>query len=237
MRYLKLYEKWLNEATELKFDLMKPDVFPITKLTQGNLYGFKPKDTEIVLRSILSKSFNSVETTEVPLNTINVTGFFHIVEFKNGGLILTNEKMVNREFLVKLPEKTREDVETEFKKIPLNIDDKEARVYLVRPSSINDSMVFWKASEAEGISTMYASIIILPPKPTNIQGFAVDAPAILINYGIPYYVTLGQIVTFASKKFSRESAVNLRYPELGKREYLVANVFKSDKVVVGGPKV
>ena len=237
MRYLKLYEKWLNEATELKFDLTKPDVFPITKLTQGNLYGFKPKDTEIVLRSILSKSFNSVETTEVPLNTINVTGFFHIVEFKNGGLILTNEKMVNREFLVKLPEKTRADVDAEFKKIPLNIDDKEARVYLVRPSSINDSMVFWKASEAEGISTMYASIIILPPKPKNIQGFAVDAPAIIINYGIPYYVTLGQIITFASKKFSRESSVNLKIPELGKREYLVANIFKSDKVVVGGPKV
>lgn len=163
MKHLKLFELWLNEEEKLQFDIERPDVFPIMELTQGNLYGVRLIDTEIVLRSILSKSFNSVETTETPLNTVKVYGYYHLSEFKNGGIILKNDKKLNREFLVKMPDKTRADVESEFQKIPLDIDDKTARVYVVSDENINDSMIFWKSTQAEGISTQYASVIILPP--------------------------------------------------------------------------
>lgn len=237
MKYLKLYEHWLNEAETLKFDLAKPDVFPITDLTQLNLYGVKPKDTEIVLKSILSKSFNSVETSEVPLDTVKIYGFYHLKEFKNGGLVITNEKIPNREFLIKTPDISRADVEVEFNKLPMRLDDKDARVYVVAPTAINDSLIFWKSAKAEGISTLNASVIILPPKPKNIQGFAIDAPGIIIHYGKIHFITIGQLITFASKKFSKEASVNLGLPEIGKREFLVANIFKKDNVEVGGPKI
>ena len=48
MKYLKLFEHWINEEEEVKFDKANPDVTPILKLTQSHLYGVQPKDTEPV---------------------------------------------------------------------------------------------------------------------------------------------------------------------------------------------
>jgi hypothetical protein len=237
MKYLKLFEYWINEEEEVKFDKANPDVTPILKLTQSHLYGVQPKDTEPVLKSILNKSFNSIETSERPLTDVKVFGYYHLLEFRNGGIKLTNEKMPNREFLVKTPNYDRYKVEEEFNKIPLDLDDPNARVYVVSPTTFSDTNIFWKSVEFEGISTFEACVIILPPTPKNIQGYAIDAPVIIITNGKPVYVTIGQIVTFASKKFTKENFQNLLKPETGKRDYLMTNIFKSDTTKVGGPPV
>ena len=237
MKYLKLYEYWINEEEEVKFDKANPDVTPILKLTQSHLYGVQPKDTEPVLKSILNRSFNSVETSERPLDDVKVFSYYHLLEFKNGGIKLTNEKLPNREFLVKTPNYDRSKVEEEFNKVPLALDDPKARVYVVSPTTVSDTKIFWKAMDFEGISTFEACIIILPPTPKNIQGLAIDAPAIIITNGKPVYVTIGQIVTFAAKHFTKENFPNLLKPETGKKDYLAVNIFKTDSKKVGGPVV
>lgn len=237
MRYIQLYEHWINEEEEVKFDLNNPDVTPILKLTQAHLYGVQLKDTEIVLKSILNKSFSSLETTEKPLDDVKIFSYYHLFEFRNGGLKLKNDKLPNREFLVKTPNYDRYKIEEEFQKIPLEIDDIIARVFVVSPTTVNDTRIFWKSVEFEGISTLEACVIILPPKPKNIQGLAIDAPAIIITNGKPVYVTIGQIVTFASKHFTKENFPNLLKPETGKKDYLAVNIFKTDSKKVGGPVV
>jgi len=237
MKYLKLFEYWLNEAEEVNFDLNNPDVTPLTHLTQKHLYGVKPKDTEIVLKSILNKSFNAKETSETPLDDIKVFGFYHLLEYKNGGIKLTHERLPNREFLVKTPDYDRAKVEEQFNKIPLELNDYNARVYVISPTSVSDTRIFWKSTGFEGISTFEACVIILPPAPKNIQGLAIDMPAIIITNGKPVYATLGQIVYFTYKKLTKDNFQTLLNPELGKRDYLRINVFKSDTTKVGGPSV
>jgi hypothetical protein len=34
-----MFESWLNEASNAKFDVNKPSAFPMLKVTQGDLYG------------------------------------------------------------------------------------------------------------------------------------------------------------------------------------------------------
>ena len=36
MKYIKIYESWLNEAESAKFDANKPQTYPMLKLTQGS---------------------------------------------------------------------------------------------------------------------------------------------------------------------------------------------------------
>jgi hypothetical protein len=62
-------------------------------------------------------------------------------------------------------------------------------------------------------------------------------PAIIITNGKPVYATLGQIVYFTYKKLTKDNFQTLLNPELGKRDYLRINVFKSDTTKVGGPPV
>ena len=63
MKYIQVFESWLNEAEEAKFDPNKPQAFPMLKITQENLFNANEDIFRKVLASLFSRSLEKKETS------------------------------------------------------------------------------------------------------------------------------------------------------------------------------
>lgn len=239
MKYIKLFENWLNEADEIKFDPNKPEATPVTAITQGQLFGNGGADFEKNLKSLLARSFDKKETADAPSETVVVRGNFQLSELDGNkkGLRIKNTKEPDRELLVKLSPFNGVETNDTLSKVGGDAKDTSLKVFLVHSKSVDDSKVYWKVEKTdEGISTASASIVIFPSAIENKENLAIDMPCVIITEGKVKYVTLGQICAFASTNFSKEGVAMLDKSDSGKKESLAANVFKGSGGGAGGEK-
>ena len=72
MKYIKVYESWVNEAESAKFDVNKPQAYPMLKLTQGELYTGNEENLRKTLASLYSRSIEKKEVSETdPYGVVN----------------------------------------------------------------------------------------------------------------------------------------------------------------------
>lgn len=228
MKYVKLFENWLNEADEVKFDASKPEATPVTSITQKDLFGSGVKDIEKNLKSILSRSLDKTETSDKPSESVTVKSGMTLVGFDGKGMrVKEGNAPGSAELLVKVVGFNKVQTNDLLGKIGTDVEDDSARVFVIYGKGVDESKVYWKEEKVDqGISTASASILILPKEPQKGDDPAITMQGVIISQGKPRLVNLGQVCAFASTNFSKEGVAMLDKEDSGKKESLMATVFK-----------
>ena len=233
MKYIKVYESWVNEAESAKFDVNKPQAYPMLKLTQGELYTGNEENLRKTLASLYSRSIEKKEVSETdPYGVVNVfnikiTGiddkksllYFKFASAKKDVTIQTEIKNYTTLYNGLQREDFGYDIKSDAGR------EKIKNAYLIYPKDTDKSKVITKSEDGNVIVLTESSIIVfLPPKPYDEEELAIDLDAICIAKKEKKGCIVGQTCSYISFKLGPLGT--LSSTNLGDEKFFANKIFK-----------
>lgn len=238
MKYLKLFESWLNEQDEAaatpktEFSSSKSFATPVLDILQKDFYSAKNPDemkkllTSIVGRSVEKKSTDSKDSTAVNVRVLTVEEVQ-----KKKALLKGNTASANLETL-----KLSDDAEftKALDEIALDasgIGADAPKGYFIHTTDTPENKIYWEAGDVKnGISTQAAALVFMPNEgytKVNPDGLLIDLPVVIVFGGKSKVTNFGQVLAIASTKFADASMLDKA--DAGTKDNLAANVFPSEE--------
>lgn len=231
MKYIKIYESWLNEAESAKFDANKPQTYPMLKLTQGELYTGNEENFRKTLASLYSRGIEKKEVSET--DPYGVVNFFNLkitsIDAKKS-LISFKFAKAQQDVSITTEVNVTPGLSNRMAKWGCDIKseselEKMKNVFLVYPKSVDKSKVITKSEDGSvKVSTEFAIILILPGEPYNKKDLAISADSLCIAKGEPKYNYLGQSSSYIALDFKVPGT--LTATNLGDKKYFANKIFK-----------
>jgi hypothetical protein len=231
MKYVKLFETWLNEAdapqqgAATPFKIETAGTFPVLSITQENLYGKGPEDLQKVLKSILERSLDKKSTLEGETNKVTLTSYMMNEFATPNGINIEGTKTKDKQKLIL-------SNNAEFKKgldeIAIENDktDQQFASFFIYTSDTPENKLFWKSDSGNGISTQSAAFVSFPKPTASVfkgDALAIDLPIFIVAGGKSKVITLGQLCALTTSKFADLSILDKK--DVGTKEKLAANIF------------
>ena len=232
MKYIKVYESWVNEAESAKLDVNKPQAYPMLKLTQGELYTGNEENLRKTLASLYSRGIEKKEISET--DPYSVVNFFNIkitsVDGKKGTMSfkfakakqdvsLTTDLKVTAGFESIMGELGYDDVKSEASL------EKIKNAFLVYPKTTDKSKVITKSEDNSiKVLTESAIIIILPTEPYDKEDLAINLLNLCIAKGEPKDCVVGQSSAYIALEFKIPGA--LSSTQYGDDRFFANKIFK-----------
>ena len=228
MKYIQMFESWLNEASNAKFDLSKPQSFPMLKVTQGDLYSGNEENFKKTLASLYSRSVERKQTSDSdPFTVVNFLNLsIKSIDIKNNKMKfeIENEGKGFTEFKIvaaftNVMDEMGYDIKSESGLAELK------NVFLVFPKSIDKSKVMSKSEDGSiKVSTDSAMIVILPKEPYDKEELAITQDSICIAKSAVKDCVIGQSCSYIALEFKIPGALSAS--EWGDDKYFASQLFK-----------
>jgi len=218
MKYLKLFESWLNEQDEATAKQFSPDKSfesPVLEILQKDFYSVKnPDQVTKVLRSVIGRGVEkkSVDTKESTAVTIKPLTVEEVQQGKKKVFVKGTAPGSNVETL-----KLADDAEfmKALDEIALDakgVGDSAAKGYFIHTSDTPENKLYWSTEDTKnGISTQAASIVFFPNEgftKVNPEAPMVELPVVIVSGGKSKVGTFGQVLAMASAKFADASMID-----------------------------
>jgi hypothetical protein len=231
MKYIQVFESWLNEAEEAKFDPNKPQSYPMLKMTQGQLYSGNEDAFRKSLASLYSRSLEKKETSESdPYSVVNVFAIKikgvdskkNTMSFKfakaQQDVSITTEFKVTASF-TNFMDEMGYDIKSEAGL------EKIKNAFLIYPKATDKSKVITKSEDGSiKVSTESAIILILPSEAYDEADLAINLDSMCIAKGQARDCVIGQSCSYASLGFNLTAPLGAS--EYGDDKYFKEKVFK-----------
>jgi len=218
MKYLKLFESWLNEQDEAATKQFSPEKSfesPVLDILQKDFFSIKnPEQVTKVLKSVIGRGVEkkSVDTKESTAVTVKPLTVEEVQKGKKQLYVKGTAAGSNLELL-----KVADD--SAFMKalneIGLNADDvgeNAAKGYFIHTSDTPENKLYWSTESTKyGISTQAASIVFFPNEGAtgvNPEAPMVELPVVIVAGGKTKVGTFGQVLAMASSKFADASILD-----------------------------
>jgi len=238
MKYLKLFESWLNEqdqaaaAPKVEFSPSKSFATPVLDILQKDFYSAKNPDemrkllTSIVGRGVEKKSTDSKDSTAVNVRVLAIE------EVGSGKALLKGTAPGSNLETMKLPKEA--DFIKALDEIALDakaIGDSAPKGFFMHTSDTPENKISWEAGDVKnGLSTQAASLVFFPNEgytKVNPEGLLVELPIVIVFGGKSKVTNFGQLLAIAASKFSDVSMLDKA--DAGTKDNLAANVFPSEE--------
>lgn len=223
-----MYESWLNEAESGKFDLNKPQSFPMLKTTQGDLYSGNEENFKKTLASLYSRSIEKKEKSDSdPLAVINCFNLkIKSIDAKNSKMTFEIEKEGSgyTEF------KITAGFTNVMEELEYDINSKSGleeikNAFLVFPKSMDKSKVMSKSEDGSiKVSTESAIIVILPKAPYDKGDLVISLDSVCIARGESKDCVIGQSCSYTAFEFKIPGP--LSSTQWGDDKFFSSQIFK-----------
>jgi hypothetical protein len=218
MKYLKLFESWLNEQDEAATKQFSPEKSfesPVLDILQKDFFSIKnPEQVTKVLKSVIGRGVEkkSVDTKESTAVTVKPLTVEELQQGKKKVLLKGTAPGSNLETL-----KLADDAEfmKALDEIALDakgIGDSAAKGYFIHTSDTPENKLYWSTEDTKyGISTQAASIVFFPNEgftKVNPEAPMVELPVVIVSGGKSKVGTFGQVLAMASSKFADASMLD-----------------------------
>jgi hypothetical protein len=231
MKYIKVFESWLNEEEEAKFDPNKPQAFPMLKMTQEHLYSSGEDSFRKSLASMYSRSIEKKEISESdPFSIVNVFQI-KLKSIDSEKLKLNFTFKSKPDVSVSTEIKNMTGFETSLgRRFKVDTKSKESLgeikyAYLIYPKSVDKSKVITKSEDGSiKVSTESAIILILPSEPYNKKYLAIEQSSMCIAKSESRMNVIGQSCSYTA--FEYKVPGPLGSSELGNKKFFAEKIFK-----------
>lgn len=224
MKYLQLFESWLNE--EGQFNKSKPRETPVLEILQKDLYADKPRRTRWAMLSMLSRSLQKNKDKFDPnSDTVSMSGDFQLKSVEDA-LITIKTEGDDDSLSVKMNAKKNAVIKAiEWIGGEISGDDltKSSIVMLVKDV---DASGLFSGKKEEIVSTKVGTLVIMPNKPKKPEDLAINMSVVVVAQEKAKIVTLGQLCAYASTKFTDFS--KLEDKNSGTKEVLAKGILKGE---------
>lgn len=236
MKYVKLFESWLNEQDEPAGTTPKKEFSPaksfetsVLDIQQKDIFTKNPEEgkkllTSIVGRGVEKKSTDTKESTAVVVRPLAIEemGIKKVlVKGMDSGSKLETLKLDNEGAFIKALDSLALDAK--------GIGDDAPKGFFIHTADTPENKIYWSAGEVKnGLSTQSAALVFLPREgntKVNADGLLVDLPVVIVLGGKAKEATFGQLLALASTKFADASILDKA--DAGTKENLAASVFPS----------
>ena len=218
MKYLKLFESWLNEQDEATTKQFSPDKSfesPVLDILQKDFFSIKnPEQVTKVLKSVIGRGVEkkSVDTKESTAVTVKPLTVENVLKGKKQLYVKGTAAGSNEELL-----KVADDSAfmKDLNEIGLDADgagESAAKGYFIHTSDTPENKLYWSTEAVKyGISTQAASIVFFPNEgynKVNPEAPIVELPVVIVSGGKSKVGTFGQVLAMASAKFADASMLD-----------------------------
>lgn len=223
MKYLRLFEYWLNEETQ--FNKSKPRETPILKTLQKDLYSDKPRRTHFNLRGILSRSLQKNKNKfDINSDTVAIVEKMELVSVEDAKIVVKDE---NGEYKVKMNAKKDAIIKAlNWIGAEISGEDLSKSCMVTVVSEAANSNPLFVGNREDTISTEVGTLVFIPNKPKKPEDLAINLSAVIVAQNKAKIVTLGQLCVYASTKFTDFSV--LEDKNSGTKEALEKGILKGE---------
>lgn len=231
MKYIKIYESWVNEAESAKFDVNKPQSYPMLKITQGELYSGNEENFRKTLASLYSRGIEKKEVSESdPYGVIN---FFNIkiksIDSKKNSMAFKFAK-AQQDVSITTELKITAGFTSVMNEMGYDIKSESGleqikNAFLVYPKATDKSKVITKSEDGSiKVSTESAVIVILPKEPYDKEDLAINLDSLCIAKGEARDCVVGQSSAYIALEFKVPGA--LSSTQYGDDKFFTKTIFK-----------
>lgn len=226
MKYLQLFESWLNEETQ--FNKSKPRETPVIELLEKDIYSAgKPKRIQSIMVTMLSRSLQKNKDKFDPeSNTVSMSDSFQLKSVEDALITIKTEG--NDEDTLSVKMNTKKDAiikALQWIGGEVSGDDLTKSCIVTIVSEANATGLFVGKRE-EIVSTKVGTLVIMPNKPKKPDDLAINMSVVVVAQEKAKIVTLGQLCAYASTKFTDFSV--LEDKNSGTKESLAKGILKGD---------
>lgn len=231
MKYIKIYESWLNEAESAKFDANKPQTYPMLKLTQGELYTGNEENLRKTLASLYSRGVEKKEVSET--DPYGVVNFFNLkITSIDAKKSVMNFKFAQskQDVSITTPLKVTAGFTSIMDEMGYDIKsesglEKIKNVFLIYPKTIDKSKVISKSEDGSvKVSTESAIILFLPTEPYDKEDLAINLDSLCIAKGEARDCVIGQSSAYIALEYKVPGA--LSSTQYGDDKFFSKTIFK-----------
>lgn len=229
MKYLQLFENWLNEA-ETSFNIKKPRLTPVLKTLQKDLYSGDTRKLQWAIKSMLSRSLQkNKDKFDKDSDTVSMVNDLELLKVEDAKITLWMND--SEECYVKMNAK-KDAIMKALAWIggeTSGEDLKKSCIAMVLSETGSGNIYYGK--KEENISTKSSVLVLLPNKPKAPEELAVNLSAVVVAQDKAKIVTLGQLCAYASSKFTDFTLLEKK--DSGTKDALAKEILKGEE---GGEK-
>lgn len=236
MKYVKMFESWLNEQDEVagtapkkEFSPAKSFETPVLDIQQKDIFSKNPEEALKILRSVVGrgvekKSTDTKESTAVVVRPLSIEEMGTkkvLVKGTAPGSNVETLKLADDAAFIKALDSLALDAKA--------IGTEAPKGFFIHTTDTPENKIYWSAGDVKnGLSTQAAALVFLPNEgftKVNSDGLLVDLPVVIVTGGKAKEATFGQLLAMAASKFSDASILDKA--DAGTKENLAASVFPS----------
>jgi hypothetical protein len=225
MKYLQLFENWLNEA-EAAFDIKKPRLTPVLKILQKDLYSGDTRKLRWAILSMLSRSLQkNKDKFDKDSDTVSKGDDFELLKVEDAKITLWLND--SEECYVKMNAKKDAIIKAlEWIGGEISGDDLKKSCIVTVLSEAGAGNIYYGKKE-ENISTKSSVLLIIPNKPKAPEELAINLSAVVVAQDKAKIVTLGQLCAYAASKFTDFTLLEKK--DSGTKDALAKEILKGEE--------